>query len=41
MRHWPVLWQQFGLRPMDVEHLTLTEAISVEHALEQWSANNR
>jgi hypothetical protein len=36
-----VLWQQFGIRPMDVEHLTLTETVALEAALAQWERNNR
>jgi|TARA_R110000868_G_scaffold142382_2_gene359683 hypothetical protein len=31
VRFWPVLWQTFGLRPMDTDALTLGEVLTVEH----------
>jgi hypothetical protein len=36
-----VLWQQFGIRPMDIDRLTLTEAMSVEHAVIEWAKSQR
>jgi hypothetical protein len=36
-----VLWNQFGIRPMDVEQLTLTEVVAVEAALAQWEREKR
>ena len=42
MRHrfiewWPVLWQHFGVRPMDVDTLTLVEVLALEQALVQYA----
>jgi hypothetical protein len=41
LKWWPVLWQQFGITPLDVERLTLIEVVSIEAALEQWAQQNR
>lgn len=41
IRFWPVLWQQFGVRPMDIEHLTIVEVVALEGALADWERKNR
>lgn len=41
LKYWPVLWQSFGVRPMDVADLTLTEVISLEFALEEMARKGR
>lgn len=35
------MWQQFGIRPMDVENLTLPEVIALEGALHDWQRKQR
>ena len=41
MQHWPTLWQQFGLRPLDVGDLTVHEVVLIEKSLEHWEQQAR
>lgn len=34
LKWWPALWQTFGVRPSDVDGLTLPEVLAIEHYLE-------
>lgn len=39
--HWPVLWTQFGVRPMDVGSLTVGEVALIEASVKRWEQEAR
>lgn len=39
--HWPTLWNQFGVRPMDAGELTPSEVALIEKSMKKWEQDAR